>query len=287
MEIKQPLFVCIEGNVGSGKTSLMELFKDDDNCKVFYEPVDAWQDYHKYQDIEDCDCEESNMLKNMYVNPKKNIFKFQAMALETFLQREEKMREEKSGILLSERSTMSAQRVFIPFNVKKGNLSKCEKLLLGKLELKSTISAGVFPDLIVYIKTTPEIALERIKKRNREGEENLGEEDLLELDELYDEYIDQIKESCKIPIYRIDGDKSLNEINEFDVAELRKIMNKMEKKKNKKANLLLEDNDRTTTTADAAVQVSQQRGLLWDYVVTTITSMYNSVLGFILRRPKM
>jgi len=40
---KHPFTVCIEGNIGSGKTTFLSHFKKFDNVSVLEEPVELWR----------------------------------------------------------------------------------------------------------------------------------------------------------------------------------------------------------------------------------------------------
>jgi len=41
---KRPFTVCVEGNIGSGKTTFLSHFKKFDNVTVLEEPVELWRD---------------------------------------------------------------------------------------------------------------------------------------------------------------------------------------------------------------------------------------------------
>lgn len=40
----RPFTVCIEGNIGSGKTTFLNNFKQFNNTTVLQEPVELWRD---------------------------------------------------------------------------------------------------------------------------------------------------------------------------------------------------------------------------------------------------
>lgn len=40
---KRPFTVCIEGNIGSGKTTFLSHFKEFNNTTVLQEPVELWR----------------------------------------------------------------------------------------------------------------------------------------------------------------------------------------------------------------------------------------------------
>lgn len=41
---KRPFTVCVEGNIGCGKTTFLNHFKSYDNTVVLQEPVELWRD---------------------------------------------------------------------------------------------------------------------------------------------------------------------------------------------------------------------------------------------------
>lgn len=41
---RRPFTVCVEGNIGSGKTTFLSHFKKFDNVTVLEEPVELWRD---------------------------------------------------------------------------------------------------------------------------------------------------------------------------------------------------------------------------------------------------
>lgn len=41
---KRPFTVCVEGNIGCGKTTFLNHFKSYDNTIVLQEPVELWRD---------------------------------------------------------------------------------------------------------------------------------------------------------------------------------------------------------------------------------------------------
>lgn len=44
MLYKRPFTVCVEGNIGSGKTTFLSHFKKFDNVSILEEPVELWRD---------------------------------------------------------------------------------------------------------------------------------------------------------------------------------------------------------------------------------------------------
>jgi deoxyadenosine/deoxycytidine kinase len=71
----------IEGNIGAGKSTLIELLKDklvnDENIIFVSEPLDMWQNIQDNNGV--------NMLTKFYENQDKYAFPFQVMAFATRL----------------------------------------------------------------------------------------------------------------------------------------------------------------------------------------------------------
>lgn len=59
----RPFVVCVEGNVGSGKTTFLNHFNKHDNVAVFAEPVDLWRN-----------CNGHNLLVSNIVNLTLNLY---------------------------------------------------------------------------------------------------------------------------------------------------------------------------------------------------------------------
>jgi len=76
-----PKIISIEGNIGAGKTTILdnlkEYLKHDKEIIVLKEPVDIWESI--------VDKENETILQKFYKNPAKYSFTFQVMAFVTRL----------------------------------------------------------------------------------------------------------------------------------------------------------------------------------------------------------
>ena len=160
--------ISIEGNIGSGKSTLVHdlqvYFKNKDisNDKVVFlqEPVDVWNT------IRD---DNGTILEHFYKDQTKYSFPFQMMA---YISRLSKLRETikkyPESIIITERSLFTDKFVFAKM------LYDNEKID----EISYQIYLKWFNDFIndlpkhefIYIKASPEKCLERINRRNRSGE---------------------------------------------------------------------------------------------------------------------
>ncbi|EFN80204.1 deoxynucleoside kinase isoform X2 [Harpegnathos saltator] len=216
---KRPFTVCIEGNIGSGKTTFLSYFKKFDNVTVLEEPVELWRDVSG-----------TNLLELMYKDPTRYAYLFQSYVQLTMLQLHTCMTP--SPFKIMERSVYSAM-CFVE-NLKRNNLlSNTEVSILEEWYNWSMKSAKIETDLIVYLKTTPEIVYERMKKRGRKEENTVSLEYLKQIHQLHDEWLyHQTLKPVPAPIITINGDRELHEMVE-----------EFEKCKNQIFNRIVNDND--------------------------------------------
>ncbi|XP_053984409.1 deoxynucleoside kinase isoform X1 [Hylaeus volcanicus] len=201
---KRPFTVCIEGNIGSGKTTFLSHFKQFNNTTVLQEPVDLWRDVAG-----------TNLLELMYSDPKRYAFLFQSYVQLTMLQ----LHTYKTPLpyKIMERSVYSA-RCFIE-NMKRTNmLTDVEIVVLEDWYDWCIKSANIETDLIVYIRTSPEVVYQRMKARARKEENCVSLEYLKQIHGIHDDWLyHQTLFNIPAPILILDGNKNLEEmVNEFE-----------------------------------------------------------------------
>lgn len=136
--------ISICGNIGSGKTTLLEHLKTD-GYKIYYEPVEKW-----------------TFLSHFYKNMKEWAFKLQVQVLFSFLQTE----EQTGKLEIYERSPFESLYIFAYSLYQQKFMTHEEYSLIHKM----THQLAWKPDIIIYLRSNPELCLERIKRRNRESE---------------------------------------------------------------------------------------------------------------------
>ena len=165
MTTEQPIIISIEGNIGSGKSTLVDRLKDiyqhTEDIYFLQEPVDMW---NLITDDDGC-----TILEKYYENQDKYAFPFQMMAYISRISILKKaIRESGAKIIITERCVFTDANVFAKmlFDDKK----------IGTIEYK--IYQKWFDEFvedmpinnIIYVKTDPSTAFERVIKRNRQGE---------------------------------------------------------------------------------------------------------------------
>ena len=214
----RPLTILIEGNIGSGKSTFLKHFEKFKNVKVITEPV------HKWRNLKG-----DNLLQKMYEDPERWALVFQTYVQLTMLEQHTDRGDEEVKIM--ERSLYSARYCFVEdlFRTKKMQASEYEVISSWFKFLNSRmhdVDLGV--DLLIYLQTSPEKAMERVQKRNR-GEENLiSLSHIRDMHQLHEEWLIDAKYPRPGPVVVINADEDLEDIIGEFIAQENLILNKSE-----------------------------------------------------------
>ncbi|RWS01888.1 thymidine kinase 2-like protein [Dinothrombium tinctorium] len=153
--------VIVEGNIASGKSTFLNYFKRKfaNRVSLCFEPLHKWRDVNGY-----------NLFDLLYKDSQRWNFAFQMFSDLTRLQIHESRTNERVKIM--ERSLFSAKHCFVENSYQKKLVSEVEYLILNEWFNFYTKQRNLKVDFIVYLKTTPEVCLQRIKLRNRSEEED-------------------------------------------------------------------------------------------------------------------
>lgn len=197
----RPFTVIVEGNIGSGKTTFLEYFKKYQNVCVLAEPVEMWRN-----------CNGHNLLAHLYQDPKKWSFSFQSYVQLTMLQQH--IKPTTCPIKLLERSIYSAKYCFVEKMSRDNTIPAPSAAVINEWFQWITTNVDVSVDLIVYLRTTPEVVYERVLKRSRQEEKTVSLEYLKDIHEMHENWLYyKTMFSCPAPVITLDAnlDRSLIE----------------------------------------------------------------------------
>ena len=182
-------FTVIEGNIGSGKTSLCKLLAEEYKTHLILE------EFEENPFL-------SDFLKDQKINPL-------GVELHFLIDRFEQLRKATLD------NTITIADYFIEKSLifSQNNLSKIEKQLFDRYYhiLFEKIKK---PDLLVYLSVTSERLLENIKKRGREIEQDLTASYLESIDKSYLDYLDSKKDET-ILILEVSDIDFVNNKNDY------------------------------------------------------------------------
>ena len=202
--------VYLEGNIGSGKTTLINMLKKDNlDIGIFEEPVKIWTDIGIFQ--------------KYGIDPVRYGLMFQVLARMTRHNLEYDVLADPGCKLVNifERSGLTDETVFMPVMADLHQLDKEELLWYDTCVAPLNKSFKFLEDCefgFIYLNTSPEICEKRILKRNRTGE-NVSFDYLLKLDEKHRTgLLPKIRELTD-NVLIIDGDQDFinNEMNRTKV----------------------------------------------------------------------
>lgn len=181
----QPIILSIEGNIGAGKSTIIEKLKDfmgDTHGIVFLkEPLDIWEG------IKDSKTGE-NILQKFYGNPEKYSFSFQVMA---YASRLSMIREaiEKHGpaVIICERSLDADKNIFAQMLFDEGTIDDVNFQIYNMFYREFSEKYPL--DGVIYIDADAEICHKRVATRSREGESEISLDYLQKCKQYHDAWL--------------------------------------------------------------------------------------------------
>ncbi|MGO3604278.1 MAG: deoxynucleoside kinase [Enterococcus malodoratus] len=185
--------LLIAGTIGAGKSSLTDMLSQEMNSKPFYENVD-----------------DNEVLPLFYSNPEKYTFLLQIFFLnKRFLAMKDALKQADNVL---DRSIYEDSLLF-HLNADLGRVSQDEvlqydNLLDTMLKELEHIAPKKRPDLLVHIKVSFDVMLDRIEKRGRDYEQIAANPELYDYYRMVNERYQQWYDNFDIcPKIQIDGDR--------------------------------------------------------------------------------
>ena len=173
--------VVIDGNIGSGKTTQLNLLEEK-GWKVQREPIDVWP------------------LELFYKDKSRWALLLQMKILQTLRPLKTK------DVVVYERCLLSTRHVFWEYLLQKKLVRPEENDVYSHQYDKD----AWYPDLYIFLSKTPEVAFEHIKKRKQTGDSSVTLDYLKDLDILYTKMLTNVP--CKVHV--INAHQSPEDIHE-------------------------------------------------------------------------
>ena len=177
---KNPIIISVDGNIGSGKSTFIKILKEvlpENQVEFACEPVDVWTSVS--------DDNGKNLLGNFYEDKDRWSYTFQNFAYITRLMELDRAKNTGKPIIITERSVLTDRHVFAKMLNEAGHINKLEmeiyRYWYDYFDARVTHT--------VYLKTSVDNCLTRIKKRAREAESSISGEYLKELETEHDNWL--------------------------------------------------------------------------------------------------
>jgi len=194
----QPFIVSIEGNIGAGKSTMLKFFEKYADVELIPEPVAQW-----------CDVNGHNLLGKLYEDPKRWSFQFQSYVQLTRLQLLNKPTN--CTVKIIERSIQNNRYCFLENARKEGSLSGAELEVLFSWYDWLNSNIGLPLDLIVYLRTSPEVAYKRLQARGRKEEAGVPMKFIESLHQSYEDWlIHKTQGPLPAPVLILDADQGID-----------------------------------------------------------------------------
>nr|CAD7429412.1 unnamed protein product [Timema monikensis] len=210
---KRPFRVSVEGNIGCGKSTFIKHFGqfpqvDSHLATKLYilvyvcqEPVELWRDVQGH-----------NLLELLYKDINRWNFVFQNFVQLSRLNIQTRSTDNK--VQMFERSLQNNRFCFVEMARKNKQLSEPEYTVLCEWYNWICNNTDIQLDLIVYLRSSPEIVHQRIQKRNRPEEMFISLDYLKDLHNSYESWL-LYSDDVPAPVLQIDVNQELNIVQQL------------------------------------------------------------------------
>ena len=206
--------ISIEGNIGSGKSHLIEYLKKTykNNKQIIFldEPIEEWE---KIKDADGI-----TILEKFYADQEKYSFPFQMMAYISRLNilkkaiklcESEEYKNKGMIYIFTERSLFTDKNVFAKMLYDSGAIEPINYQIY--LSWFDSFIDDFKMDAIVYMNTSPDCCFKRIIKRDRQGETKISKEYIIKCHRYHLDMLNKYSDNCICKKqFEIDGNIDIN-----------------------------------------------------------------------------
>lgn len=210
----RPFRVSIEGNIGAGKSTLIKYFSHFAGIETYPEPIGWWRNLDGH-----------NLLELSYLDKDKWLNTFQMYVQLTRLKIQTTPPQSSTTVQMYERSLQNNRYCFVEQAYKSGVLHGADYTIIDEWYKWAKKNCDIDLDLIVYLRSTPEVVYKRMKARQRPEEADIPFKYLEELHDSHEQWLMSDDSSFNsIPVLVLDADKTLEEIVEQYKINTNKIL---------------------------------------------------------------
>ncbi len=189
----RPIIISIEGDIGSGKSTLLrELHEKYPELHFIDEPLSTWTSFKNE--------EGESLLTVFYKDIRRWAYTFQNCAILSRAQNIFRAIQEwekecirnpdaaHNNIFITERCLLTDKHVFAQMLRDDGKMDGIEWDLYNRW-YDEMLKSSVNIDALVYVDTSPEVCLQRIKHRGRDGEQEIPLDYLKNLDKYHKSWL--------------------------------------------------------------------------------------------------
>ncbi|KFM27239.1 putative deoxycytidine kinase [Auxenochlorella protothecoides] len=190
-ERAQRVTLAVEGNIGAGKSTFLNIMADQalelqDIIEVVPEPVEEWQSVAGAEGGEG----PVNLLDRFYKDPQRYAYTFQHYVLLTRMQKERDSRSGLKPLRVLERSIFSDRMVFVRAMHESGFLQDMEVSIYDSwFNMEIGNDKLLTPNGFIYLKASPDTCIQRLRHRARAEEVGVSEEYLGSLHDKHEDWL--------------------------------------------------------------------------------------------------
>ena len=185
----KPIIISIDGNIGSGKSTLLKILKvelqNNKNIIFLQEPVSEWLNISDGK---------TNILNEFYSDKIRWSYTFQNLAFITRIKllsdavnKNITLPFQKRKVIITERSTETDKHIFAKMLFDEKNMTELEYKIYNYWY--EHLNTNFIINNIIYLRTTPKDAHNRIIKRSRNEESNIPLEYIQNVHKYHDEWL--------------------------------------------------------------------------------------------------
>jgi deoxyadenosine/deoxycytidine kinase len=192
--------ICIDGSIGAGKSTVIKNVVAPLGIPFHLEPVERW----------------TSLLELMYGDQQRWAMTFNMCVLLTMNEFARNDVDSGTSCVVYERSPLSCRYVFSELQHEMGFMTEEE---MGILQKAFDQTAWV-PDVLIFIKTTADVAYTRMIQRDRHCESQVELSYLQQLSDKYDSFLLRIRQNHpRTSIFVVDGNRDSAAVNQ-DVKDI-------------------------------------------------------------------